>query len=163
MYKRAKQTLLRAIKKARRKSEKNRYPFFIHAVIWEQVGKNEPRHTIYIIIIIISSCVMELFIVFNAKLCSFQNAYQHACFINETKTIRRYNTRIIGIQWRFFIYINIYTVRNRVRTPRTIRILYVLCTNCTYIGTSSRSEITPQSAWIIYHNIILIYIKQLLL
>jgi len=31
MYKRAKQTLLRAIKKARRKSEKNRYPFFIYA------------------------------------------------------------------------------------------------------------------------------------
>jgi len=64
---------------------------------------------------------MELFIVFYAKLCRFQNAYQHACFINETKTIvRRYNnTRIIGIQWRFFflIYINIYTVRGRVRTP----------------------------------------------
>jgi len=126
MYKRAKQTLLRAIKKARRKSEKNRYPFFIHAVIWEQVGKNAPQHTIYIIfiiiIIIISSCVMELFIVFYAKLCRFQNAYQHACFINETKTIRRYNTRIIGIQWCFFlfIYINIYTVRSRVRTPKTI-------------------------------------------
>jgi len=91
MYNRAKQTLLRAIKKARRKSEKNRYPFFIHAVIREQVGKNAPQHTIYIIfIIIISSCVMELFIVFYAKLCRFQNAYQHACFLNETKTIRRY-------------------------------------------------------------------------
>jgi len=131
MYTRPKQTLLRAIKKARRKSEKNRSLFFMHEVIWEQLGKNGLRHTIYIIfiIIIISSCVMELFIVFYAKLCRFQNAYQHACFINETKTIRRYNTRIIGLQWRFFyLYIYTFIPFEAGSGPRDYNnIIYILC------------------------------------
>jgi len=103
---------------------------------------------------------MELFIVFYAKLCRFQNAYQHACFINETKTTQRYNTRIIGIQWRFFylyiciLYKHLYRSKPGQDPQDYNNIIYIVYNiNSTYICTS-RGAITPQFACIIYHNIL---------